>query len=81
MYVILVFASICSEVLFNHSNFLKEMRGQNGPLALIFEIFGPETLFGKYIGKYHFLWYSSLLFVVLELGELEYPIFLFQRGT
>ena len=35
--------------------------GQNGPLALIFEIFGPETLFGKYIGKYHFLWYSSLV--------------------
>ena len=37
------------------------MQGQNGPLALIFEIFGPETLFGKYIGKYHFLWYSSLV--------------------
>ena len=35
--------------------------GQNGPLALIFEIFGPETLFGKYIGVYHFLWYSSLV--------------------
>ena len=35
--------------------------GQNGPLALIFEVFGPETLFGKYIGKYHFLWYSSLV--------------------
>ena len=44
--------------------------GQNGPLASILKIFGPETLFGKYIGKYHF--------VVLELGELEYPIFLFQ---
>ena len=34
--------------------------GQNGPLPLILEIFRPETLFGKYIGKYHFLWYSSL---------------------
>ena len=36
-------------------------QGQNGPLALIFEIFGPETLFGKYIGMYHFLWYLSLV--------------------
>ena len=38
-----------------------QFTGQNGPLALIFEIFGPETLFGKYIGKYHFLWYSSMV--------------------
>ena len=41
--------------------FLSLNIGQNGPLALIFEIFGPETLFEKYIGKYHFLWYSSLV--------------------
>ena len=47
--------------------------GQNGPLALIFEIFRPETLFVNYR--------KVPLFVVLELGELEYPIFLFQRDT
>ena len=35
--------------------------GQNGPLALIFEIIGPKTLFEKYIGNYHFLGYSSLV--------------------
>ena len=33
--------------------------GQNGPLALILEIIGSATLFRKYLGKYHFLWYSS----------------------
>ena len=33
--------------------------GQNGPLALILEIIGSETLFRKYLGEYHFLWYSK----------------------
>ena len=48
--------------------------GQNGPLPSIVEIFCPKTLFGKI--------YSNLpLYVVLELGELEYPILLFHRGT
>ena len=29
--------------------------GDFGPLALILKIFRPETLFGKYLGMYHFL--------------------------
>ena len=40
---------------------LQRKSGQNGPLPLIIEIFCPETLFGKNIAKYHFLWYSSLV--------------------
>ena len=46
--------------LIDHCLSLKSL-GQNGPLPLIIEIFCPETLFGKYIAIYHFLWYSSLV--------------------
>ena len=38
-----------------------QIKGQNGQIPSILEIFCPETLFWKNIVIYHFLWYSSLL--------------------
>ena len=39
----------------------KKWRGKMAHYHLIIEIFCPETLFGKNIAIYHFLWYSSLV--------------------
>ena len=35
--------------------------GQNGQIPPFSEIYSKKTLFWNYIGKYHFLWYSSFL--------------------
>ena len=35
--------------------------GQNGQIPPFSEICSKKTLFWNYIGKYHFLWYSSFL--------------------
>ena len=52
-----------SKFTYNFEEFVEDNDnfGQNGQITPIFEIFCKKTLFRNYIGKYHFLWYSSFL--------------------